>query len=379
MILFNNRIAAVSAQMMTWEVTTVFDGTLTETELQKRFDDEFDVGEREIHASFWPLVSFNATDGRKHRYLVSVANEPLLPYRKKFDCSMPRQIALYAIADKILRGEKVEGAVAENLSEEDVDGNLMLVALWNNVLYILVFVQGRLCHWSEEFEYGECFDNRVSERVSRFKNFLKSDEFFSNAGVLGEFYVLCDDNVNMDNLFKSGVRDSFWKGLDLDKCIFMKPCQKRRLSLCALMLLICCLFLALVSNRSWMARNLWQTADDSSFEKVSAVELSLPAAHDLEMLAWAEGHRELLPAKWMFGRDARRTCESLDYKLQGIVGGRVALMQSATGETKTVMVGDSLSRYRVKKIGRNEVVLRCGRKEIRYEVGAPIVSQANMW
>ena len=41
-------------------------------------------------------------------------------------------------------------------------------------------------------------------------------------------------------------------------------------------------------------------------------------------------------------------------------------------------VGDSLSRYRVKEIGKNEVVLRCGRKEVRYEIGhvvTPIVSQ----
>ncbi len=61
----------------------------------------------------------------------------------------------------------------------------------------------------------------------------------------------------------------------------------------------------------------------------------------------------------------------------GIVGGRGALMKTAAGETKMLSVGDSLLKYRVKEIGKNEIVLRCGRKEVRYEIGddAPIVSQ----
>ena len=109
MFLLNNHIAAVSTRMMTWEVTTSFDGILTETELQKRFEENFgnlfgtrneeggdacDMGVRANRVFFWPLVSFNASDGRKHRYLVAFANEPLAHYRKKYDRSLPRQIAL---------------------------------------------------------------------------------------------------------------------------------------------------------------------------------------------------------------------------------------------------------------------------------------------
>lgn len=187
-LFWKKRIAPVAARMMTWEVTTAFDGTLTETELHKRFDEEFqDVLGEECRVFFWPLVSFNASDGRKHRYLVAMADEPLETYRKKFDCSLPRQIALYAIADKVLRG-KLEGN-AEN-------GNLLLVALWKHRLYILVFMEGRLCHWSEEYGYGESLDGACRERIARFKEFLKVDELFAKvngAGAFGEFFVCCEN------------------------------------------------------------------------------------------------------------------------------------------------------------------------------------------
>ena len=41
MFFLHKHIAPIPARMMTWEVTTAFDGTLTETELQNRFDEEF--------------------------------------------------------------------------------------------------------------------------------------------------------------------------------------------------------------------------------------------------------------------------------------------------------------------------------------------------
>ena len=418
---WKKRIAPVSARMMTWEVTTSFDGTLTETELRKRFDEDFgnvfgvredesretfDTGMRSGRVFFWPLVSFNASDGRKHRFLVAMANESLASCRKKFDRCLPRQITLYAVADKVLRGVQWNGIVTDfraNSSanegaakssavdsgvEKNVadDGNLLLVALWKNVLYILVFLKGRLCHWSEECGYGDCFDERIAERVQRFKEFLNADELFASAGAFGEVFV-CGDNVpNTKILFQIGAKDSFWRDLDLDESESMKPCEKRRWTVCALMLLTLGLSFALFSDDSWVMRNVRELCGDAvPAKEVAPVELSLPAERDLEKLAWAEGHRDLLPAKWTQGRDgfaegsfgmrrSRWACDSLDCKLLGIVGGRVALMKTAAGETKTLSVGDSLLKYRVKEIGRNEIVLRCGRKEVRYEIESPNVS-----
>ena len=433
MTYLNKHVAAVSARMMTWEVTTAFDGILTETELRKRFDEEFrDVWTDkmpEIQCScnfrcgencgdllsnqvfFWSLISFNSTDGRKHRFLASVADEPLIDYRKKFDRCLPRQVALYAVADKILRGkwnsyrdaiecsfeEPVYGeSDSENRSANfsvDEDGNLLLVALWNNVLYVLVFVKGRLCHWSEDFGYGKSIDERCRLRVERFKSFLKSDDLFANAsdasakGAFNEVYVCCDCLSNMDELFREGVRDPFWQHLDLDKSETMKPCEKRRWTLCFMLLLALCMALALMCGNSWMwNRSLewWRSWNDDALalgtSNVAPVELSLPAAHDLEMLAWAKGHRDLLPAKWGRLRDgaaddptgrlqnSRCSCDSSAIKLLGIVGGRAALVTTAAGEMKTLSLGDSLYSYRVKRIGMDDIVLRCGGKEVRYAV-----------
>ena len=113
---------------------------------------------------------------------------------------------------------------------------------------------------------------------------------------------------------------------------------------------------------------------------IAPVELSSPAVRDLEKLAWAEGHRYLLPAKWGRLRDDVAVdeprgrlqnwsgCDSSAFKLLGIVGGRAALVTTAAGEMKTLSAGDSLFSYRVKAIGRDEVVLRCGIKEVRYAI-----------
>jgi hypothetical protein len=373
MIGWGRRIAPVAARMMTWEVTTAFDGTLTETELHKRFDEEFlDVLGEECRVFFWPLVSFNASDGRKHRYLVAMADEPLETCRKKFDCSLPRQIALYAIADKVLRG-KLEGN-AEN-------GNLLLVALWKHRLYILVFMEGRLCHWSEEYGYGESLDGACRERVARFKEFLKVDEQFAKvngAGAFKEFFVCCENicagenSLNIDEFFLFAAHDPYWRDKDLDKCDSMKPCERRRWMMCAVALLVLCIgIFAMCGSSLDLYANFFDDERRNSFENVVPVELSLPAA------------RDLLPAKWTLGRigfadgvasETRRIsrvdCDSSKFRLLGIVGGRVALVKTSSGETKMLSIGDSLSRYRVTQIGMNDVVMKCGRKEVRYAVKA---------
>lgn len=409
MFFWNKRIAPVAARMMTWEVTTAFDGTLTETELRKRFDEDFrDVfnagfADGECAVFFWPLVSFNASDGRKHRYLVAVADEPLENYRKTFDRCLPKQIALYAIADKILRGEWDGGnclkcdETCEGRGGECVEfdkncaenGNLLFVALWKNCVYILVFMEGRLCHWSEEYGYGESFDDACRERIERFKEFLKADELFAKMNDVGEFVVCCEnvgtveESLHVKDLFQVAARDPFWRGRDLDKCDSMKPCEQRRwiMSAVALLAFCACVFAMCGGSLNLLYAKFFDGGQLDLFVDAAPVELSQPAARDLEMLAWAEGHRDLLPAKWTLGRAdfadgvasgnrriSRSDCDSSEFSLLGIVGGRVALVKTLAGETKTLSVGDSLSRYRVKQIGMSDVVMRCGRKEVRYAV-----------
>jgi hypothetical protein len=406
MFFWNKRVAPVVAQMMTWEVTTAFDGILTEKELRKRFDEEFkdafdadsidtacaDDEEKcaEHRVSFWPLISFNATDGRKHRYLVAVADDLLVRYRKKYDRCLPKQIALYAIADKVLRGTwgGADGMDCGGLcAGHDVaeSGNLLLVVLWKSRLFILVFMEGRLCHWSEESGYGESFDDSSRERVAHFKKFLKVDELFANeigVGAFGEVFVDCGkefavgkNSQIMDELFLVAARDPFWLHLDLDECGVMKPCEKRRWILCAMALLFLCVsfFVTCGDSLEWLPLKMRDEKQRNLIRSVPPVALSLPASHDLEKLAWAEGHRDLRFLKGMETLDTPKEisdgdCDSSEFRLLGIVGGRVALVKTVTGEMKTLSVGDSLSRYSVKRIGMNDVVMRCGRKEVRYAV-----------
>ena len=389
---WNKRIAPVTARMMTWEVTTAFDGTLTETELQKRFDEDFqgmqsacegDAECSENRVLFWPLVSFNASDGRRHRYLVAVANEPLSCYRHKFDRCLPRQVVLYAIADKILREEKMDfvgieymengGEIVEALSRND--GNLLFAALWNRTLFILVFVKGRLCHWSEECGYGDSFDVSCRERIARFKEFLQSDELFANSGAFDEVLVNCNRIENLEELFRLGARDPFWLHLDLDKCDSAKNCEKNRYALSVVALLVLFFSIFIVYNRPLEKLRFWNGVGQfGNANDVAPVELDLPPSEILDLLAWSKGHRDLISAGWGGIRDApkstRKSCSLPDFKLLGIVGNRAILVETSVGEKKILTMDDSLYSYRIKAIGRNDVVLRCGGKEVLYEVGA---------
>lgn len=378
MIFLKKNVAAVSARMFTWEVTTAFDGNLSAVELQKRFDDDFALELSANHVSFWPAVSFNASDGRKHRYFVAVADEPLLPYRKKFDRCLPKQIALYAIADKILRGEYADFAGVEYVenSEENVetlscnDGNLLCIALWDNILYILVFVNGRLCHWSEERGYGVLFDDTCRNRVERFKAFLKEDELFANVESFDEVLVCCNQMADADGLFCMGARDPFWRHLNLDERESIKNCGKRRLA-CAVALVA---FVMIVFWLAYPLLNICANPKNEIAHDVAPVELEKPPSEVLDLLAWAKGHRDLVPARWNGMRagvaERRNFCDLPNFKLLGIAGDRAVLVETSSNEKKILTTDDLLDSYRIKKIGRNDVVFRCGSKEVRYEVGA---------
>ena len=386
MLFWNKRVAPVAARMMTWEVTTAFDGTLTETELHKRFDEDFGadcVGKSANHEEkcaehrvfFWPLVSFNASDGRKHRYLVVCANETLAEYRKKFERCLPKQIALYKIADKILRGKDDdledclvtafgEGDCAETHCSTDCDGNMLFAALWNGVLYVLVFVEGRLCHWSQECGYGSTFDEMCYRRIERFKGFLKNDELFSKSASFANVFACCDNAEQMEDLFDESARDMFWRGFDLDVDKSMKSGKTRKWTLSVLLGIVILLFV-----RNWLLP-VWNLQNVEALKDVPATELNEPPRDVLERLAWAKGHRDMMFHEvFRHEKNAPSLCDSLNATLLGIAGGRAALVKLDDG-VKTLKLGDSLMAYRVKSIGKNDVVLRCGRKEVHYEMGA---------
>lgn len=137
------RARAVRAKMFTWEVVTDFDCDAPQESLEEAFAKEFPEMQGSCVA-FWKMVSFNAADGRKHRYLVAVTDVEQegsmsrgQERRAQERRALPESIGLYALADREMRSC-------------DCGGNMRFAAVVDGVLYILVFMEGRLCHWSEE-------------------------------------------------------------------------------------------------------------------------------------------------------------------------------------------------------------------------------------
>lgn len=281
------KVRPVTASIFTWEQTTAFDGALSDRELRRRFCDEFPDFEGAERVAFWPLIAFNTSDGRKHRFLVAYPQKNLEEYRTSFDRCLPRQLLLYGVADAILRGKSDDNVKCDCVWKCDSimecdgadlnDGNLLLTAIFEGKLYLLVFVAGRLCHWSEECGYESESPDLLSrlclERVNRFRNFMAKDVFFSNviaaaksatcassaetvafstatemlptAAATNEacsppFKTCFLSHIEFDEkCFRQAAKDSFWHDLDLDKTACVKACVlRKRLLLLGVFLLL---------------------------------------------------------------------------------------------------------------------------------------------
>lgn len=199
------RARAVRARMFTWEVVTDFDCDAPQESLEEAFAKEFPEVQGACVA-FWKMVSFNAADGRKHRYLVAVTDvvQGGRESRGQERRALPESIGLYALADREMRSC-------------DCGGNMRFAAVVDGVLYILVFLEGRLCHWSEENGYGGDSAALVAERLERFDAFLAKDPLFSRADNREDaraFDLRFYPEATF-GMFAEAARDPFWKRLDL--------------------------------------------------------------------------------------------------------------------------------------------------------------------
>ena len=156
-----SRTAFVEARLWTWEVVTGFDGVLDPVTLRRRFAEDFPLvaqscstGECAVGPVFREMVSFNSTDGRKHRYLVMRTETDVVELRRRYERVLRRVAVFYGCADKLMREEECadesDGAGAECASENESAGNCRFAFLAGRTLYILVFFEGRLCHWTCE-------------------------------------------------------------------------------------------------------------------------------------------------------------------------------------------------------------------------------------
>lgn len=364
------RTAFVEARLWTWEVVTGFDGVLDPVTLRKRFAEDFpsvaqscSEGSYTAQPVFREMVSFNSTDGRKHRYLVMLANEresekEPAKYRGRGECILPRTAMLYGCADKLMREEDSCESAYCGCSLRESCGNCRFAFLDNGWLYILVFFEGRLCHWSEEPQYNN--KESVQERLGRFDVFLRNDDLFSRAE---KWYCAFMDVGGVQEperlrwLRRAG-RDPFWRVRTRGKLVL--PAFAAGVAL--LLAVATC----------------WNVLSGDAPEVFSPDGVKLPALtpppemrpSEEAVAQFNEGEMRAPFKSDVRGvseiGDARGThkpapgCDLPPVRLHGVVAGRIFSASIAGASPSWYSLGDTLGPFEVVSIGKDRVQFACG-------------------
>ena len=380
------RTAFVEARLWTWEVVTGFDGVLDPVTLRKRFAEDFpSVAESCRNAEcaaqpvFREMVGFNSTDGRKHRYLVMLANEgdaekEPAKYRGRGERILPRTAMLYGCADKLMREEDACESAYCGCSLRESCGNCRFAFLDNGWLYILVFFEGRLCHWSEEPQYNN--KESVQDRLGRFDVFLRNDDLFSRAE---KWYCAFMDVGNVQEperlrwLRRAGG-DPFWRVRTRGK--FVWPAFAAGV---ALLLAVSACWNVLSGDLPGAPPEVIPPAGTelpaltpapemrpseeavAQFNEDDAREINAPF-NESEMRAPFKGDVRGVSE---IG-DARGTlkpapsCVLPSIRLHGVVAGRIFSASIAGASPSWYSLGDTLGPFEVVSIGKDRVQLACG-------------------
>lgn len=329
----------VSVRMCTWEFVTTFDGHPTETQLQKQFQQDFpqeDVGKIQLNL----MTSLNSAEGRRLRYLViKPEDEPL--QKRLMRRRIPWQSWLFGWADK---------------NFPDADGNCLFWKVIEGTLFILVFFEGRLCHWSEEPGYGSPMINEsmalVESRLERFRKFLENDVLFSRGEHFPE--IMIDDSCEK-SLFKRAAKDSFWKDVNLgnDGASFVLNDRTFQRNWLGNVLMVAVLLLVMLGCHKVVdyVGTYGSEKIQSQWMNVLPVELTMPALIESTELKVVEKH----VAK------RKPACDLPNVSLKGIVAPKLFLASvSESGGIDSFGVGDSLGTFVVREINRSQVLLACG-------------------
>ena len=375
-----SRTAFVDARLWTWEVVTGFDGVLDPPTLRRRFAEDFPTvaqscseGSCTAQPVFREMVSFNSTDGRKHRYLVMLANEgdaekEPAKYRGRGEHILPWTAMLYGCADKLMREEDCESVYC-GCSLRESCGNCRFAFLDNGWLYILVFFEGRLCHWSEEPQYNN--KESVQERLGRFDVFLRNDDLFSRAEKWYCAFMDVGDVQEPERLrwLRRAGNDPFWRVRTRGKLVL--PAFAAGVAL------------LLAFSACWNV--LSGDLPGAAPEVISPAGTELPALtpppemrpSEEAVAQFNEGemrapfNEERAPFKSDVRGvseigDARGThkpvpgCDLPPVRLHGIVAGRIFSASIAGASRSWYSLGDSLGPFEVVSIGKDRVQLACG-------------------
>lgn len=374
------RVAAVDAHLWTWEVVTGFDGVLDSKTLHARFAEDFPSvvargsGGECAAPVFREMVSFNSTDGRKHRYLVMRPDVALGAYRKDFDRVLPRVAEFYGCADKLMREGECAGGESAccGSSLRESCGNCRFAFLDNGSLYILVFFEGRLCHWTCE---PDCDAAAAGERLDRFDEFLRRDDLFSRAETWCKRLVCVDGAGEREHRewWRRACKDPFWTAVDLDECTGLKPRAKRKIVLAAL----AGMAFAFAGGVTFFDNGIAYTRPVPDLSPVpeyvfgvggeDPYETEVDEKFDGEKLRAKKVRINAEPAEQGTAEtDTVLHCTAPVIKLYGVVEGRLVQASIDGGERAWLRMGDSAGNYKVADIGKDNAVFVCG--ENRMEV-----------
>ena len=327
-------VRGIYARIFTWELVTGFGQNPTEENLVDYFRRDFSEVER--LPKFWKLISFNSSEGRHHRYLVILAEQECLHNGR----NLPASLFLYTRAD-------------EQMGAYEGNGNFRYAALVGETLYVLVFYEGRLCHWSEERGYGGARANTLAkDRLRNLDEFLRRDPLFSQAeafqyGVVERLDVDFGDTAGAwVKQLRRASRDPFWKGLRL---------EPRSGGLWVALSIILLLMLMVAGFLTW--KNL-----DSGCEKLVGPEAPLLTPPATEPISKETRISDIVKVSRPKNVDSGLDCQKPILEIRGIVGDRL-FSGVLGGEPVMKQLGDSLGNYRVKSVLRDRVVLECGGRD----------------
>lgn len=353
------RTIPVETRLLTWECMTTFDEIPAQAELENLFEKEFPrtclrLKECGGFYRIWHLVSFNSSEGRRSRFLVALVESPLVNRRR----ALPRQIYLTAVADRLIRESSASGAN---------DGNYLCYAHVDGCLCLLVFFEGRLCHWSEDFVRSQAM---LDQALSRLRRFLEGDALFSRAKHFEEINLLeNDESVFSQALFKRASRDPFWRGRDLRKTeeFSTKGVSEVVGALLGRKIFWLTVFaLALLLGQFLKLGEKWRSDSLSILKDVVPPELSIPELSFPEISSERNAVENLRQKTTL----VKSSCVLPEFLLKGVVGEKFAMVSVENERPRAFALGDSLGSFEVRAVGREHVKLSCGDSSIVKKVGS---------
>lgn len=347
---------AANCELLTWEWTTTYDKSPTVQELHESFEMDFPLTCERLRMSgrrYWlfPLISFNSAEGRRFRYLAVLGCEDLEPckgivgWRKNLGLvrMLPKSFWIYGAADEILRGSQLMG--------KDWGGNGLFYFLEGGALTVLIFFEGRLCHWLEETGYEK--DDSLKNRLETLRGFVKQDALFSRYETMEFIRIECPKDVSQtvwkNGLFKRAAMDPLGREINL--------CDDNRfvgLSMYAIFFVV----FAFLLIGAWL---WWIGSSKKSIPLEDVVPPELTTVPELPMVSEETVSEKVTELKPYMGTVTMK-CDS-SVRVQGVVSGKLFI-----SDGKTFFRGDSLGGLVVRDVLKNGVLFSCRNKQFFVEV-----------